>query len=75
VREESKTIIRLRVAPDIQLAGYPANFLPDIRYPAEYLTSKISSKNLKHQQNLLTFFIAIHSFFQHIEKVLVYVML
>ena len=25
-----------RVAPDTELARYPANFLPDIRYPAEY---------------------------------------
>ena len=24
------------VAPDTELAGYPANFLPDIRYPAGY---------------------------------------
>ena len=25
----------IMVAPDTELAGYPAIFLPDIRYPAE----------------------------------------
>ena len=26
---------KYRVAPDTDLAGYPANILPDIRYPAK----------------------------------------
>ena len=33
---------KTRVAPDTELAGYPANFLPDIRYPAWYPARRIS---------------------------------